>query len=67
MVAVAPGLGLERQEIRARVRLAVALPEGRLATGDLWQHLAAQPLGAEADDRVRGLPHAGERPEGRAG
>ena len=67
MVAVAPGLGLERQEIRARVRLAVALPERRLAAGDRRQHLTPQALGAVLDDRVGGLPAAGERPEGRTG
>jgi len=66
VVTVAARLGLERQEIRARIGLAVALPERRLAARDRRQHLAAQALGAELDDRVGRLPAAGERPEGRA-
>ena len=67
MIAVTPGLGLQREQIGAGVGLAVALPERRLAARDGRQHVAAQPLAAVLDDRVRRLPRAGERPEGRAG
>src|SRR5262249_53205646 len=57
----------EREEIGARIRLAVALPERRFAARDGRQDLATQSLGAVLDDRVRGLPRARERAERRAG
>jgi hypothetical protein len=65
LVAVARGFGLERQEIRARLRLAEPLPERRVAARDARQHLAPQVLRAIADDPLRRLVAAGERAEGR--
>src|SRR2546427_8627123 len=66
VVTIAPRLGLQREEVGAGAGLTVPLPERRLAAGDRRQHLAAQALAAVFDDRVRGLPAAGERPERRA-
>ena len=51
LVAVAPRLGVERQEVRARAGLAEALPEGHLAAPDPRQHLGLQIRRPVADDR----------------
>ena len=67
MLAVALRLRLEREQVGAGVRLAVPLPERRLAARDGRQQLATQALGAVLDDGVGGLPGAGQRPERRAG
>jgi hypothetical protein len=66
VVAVPARGGLEREQIGAGVGLAEALPEGDLAPRDARQQLAAQGLGAVADDGVGNLIAAGERAEGRA-
>ena len=66
LVAVAPRVRLEREQIGARVGLAVALPERRLAARDPGQELAAQGLRAVADDGVGDLERAAQRSERRA-
>src|SRR5690349_23077304 len=67
VIAVEPRASLEREQVRSRARLAVALPECRLAAGDLRQDLALQGGRSVADDRLRDLEAAGEladRPPG---
>ena len=67
LVAVAPRLRLQAEQVGAGAGLAVALPERAVAARHRRQYLAPQALAAVGDDGVRGLPAAGERPERRAG